>query len=89
MPKKSFNEKLTNSGDLPKLEFIGLDNKMAKRLGCGYMLIAPPLEYDQVMKRVPEGKLLTSDEIPAYLAKKHQADFTCQLTAGIFRPGTR
>ena len=84
MPKKSFNEKLNNSGDLPKIEFLGLENKMAKRFGCGNMLIAAPIEYDEVMKRIPEGKLITSHEIREYLAKKHNADFTCQLTAGIF-----
>jgi len=84
MSKKSFNEKLNNSGDLPKMQFIGFENKMAKRFGCGNMLIAAPIEYDEVMKRVPEGKIITSDEIRNYLAKKHKADFTCQLTAGIF-----
>lgn len=84
MPKKSFNEKLNNSGDLPKIEFIGFNNRMVKRFGCGNMLIAPPLEYDEVMKRIPEGKLITSDEIKFYLARKYNADFTCQLTAGIF-----
>lgn len=84
MSKKSFNEKLNNSGDLPKIEFIGFDNKMAKRYGCGNMLIAAPIEYDEVMKRIPEGKIITLNEIRIYLAKRHEADFTCQLTAGIF-----
>jgi len=84
MARKTYNEKLNNSGDLPKIESIGYDNKMARRFGCGNMLIAAPLEYDEVMKKIPEGKLITSDEIRAYLAKKHGADFTCQLTAGIF-----
>ncbi|KUO76357.1 MAG: methylated DNA-protein cysteine methyltransferase [Clostridia bacterium BRH_c25] len=82
--KKSFNEKLHNSGDLPKIEFIESDNKMAKRFGSGNMLIAAPIEYDEVMKRIPKGKLITADEIRVFLAKKHGADFTCQLTAGIF-----
>lgn len=84
MPKKTFNQKLQSSGDLPKVEFIDFDNKMAKRFGCGYMLIAPPIEYDEVMRKIPEGKLITVYEIRAYLSKKHNADFTCQLTAGIF-----
>jgi len=35
VPKKSFNEKLNNSGDLPKIEFMGFENKMAKRFGYG------------------------------------------------------
>jgi hypothetical protein len=84
MPKKSFNEKLNNSKDLPKVQFVGLDNKMAKRFGVGNMLIAAPIEYDAVMKKIPKGKLITFDEVRVFLAKKHNADFTCQLTAGIF-----
>lgn len=84
MAKKSFNEKLNNSKDLPKVQFVGFDDKMARRFGCGNMLIAAPMEYDEVMKRIPPGKLITSDEIRAFLAQKHRADFTCQLTAGIF-----
>ncbi len=84
MAKKSFNEKLYNSKDLPKIEYIGYDNKMAKRFGAGNMLIAAPIEYDEVMKQIPKGKLVTSDKIRAFLARKHGADFTCQLTAGIF-----
>jgi alkylated DNA nucleotide flippase Atl1 len=36
------------------------------------------------MKKVPQGKVTTSDYIRSYLAKKHGADYTCQLTAGIF-----
>ena len=84
MPKKSYNEKLKNSGDLPKIQFIGYDDKMGKRFGCGNMLIAAPIEYDEVMRQIPSGRLITSDEIRRYLAKKHNADFTCQLTAGIF-----
>lgn len=73
MPKKTFNEKLNSSGDLPKVEFISLDNKMANRFGCGNMLIAAPIEYDEVMKRIPAGKIITSGEIRTYLAKKHNA----------------
>lgn len=84
MARKTYNEKLNNSGDLPKIQYIGCDNKMASRMGFGNMLIAAPLEYDGLMKRIPEGKLITSDELRAFLAKKHGADFTCQLTAGIF-----
>lgn len=82
--KKSFNEKLHNAKDLPQIQFVDCNDKMAKRFGCGNMLIAAPIEYDEVMKKIPCGKLITSDEIRAYLAKKHNADFTCQLTAGIF-----
>lgn len=84
MAKKTYNEKLHGTKDLPKVEFVSHDNVMGKRSGGGNMLIAAPTEYDEVMKRIPPGKLITSDEIRAFLAKKHAADFTCQLTGGIF-----
>lgn len=83
MVKKTYNEKLQFCGDMPKVEEI-TDIKSIERFGGTRMLIAPPLEYDGVMRKVPQGKVITSDRIRAYLAKKHGADFTCQLTAGIF-----
>lgn len=84
MAKKTYNEKLHTSKDLPKVEFIGYDNEMAKRFGSGNMLVAAPIQYDEVMKKIPKGKITTSIIIREYLAKQHDADFTCQLTAGIF-----
>lgn len=48
------------------------------------MLIAPPLAYDEIIKLIPAGKLLTIKEIRDYLAHQYQADFTCPLTAGLF-----
>ena len=84
MARKTFNEKLNNAGDLPKVEFVGYDSKMVERFGGGNMLIAAPLEYNEIMRQIPEAKVITSKEIRAFLAKKHNADFTCQLTAGIF-----
>jgi len=48
------------------------------------MLIAAPMQYNEIMSRVPQGKVITADRIRAYLAKKAGADVTCPLTAGIF-----
>jgi len=36
------------------------------------------------MRRVPEGKLITINEIRAALAKKHGATIGCPMTTGIF-----
>ncbi|HHW47353.1 MAG TPA: methylated DNA-protein cysteine methyltransferase [Clostridiaceae bacterium] len=83
MAKKSFNEKLLDSKDMPKIVEV-TDPKAILRYGGTRMLIAPPLAYDEIMKKVPYGKVITSDYIRSYLAKKHGADYTCQLTAGIF-----
>ena len=83
MARKSFNEKLNNSGDLPKIEEL-TDPKAIERCGGVKMEIAPPLDYDEIMRKIPKGKLITSVEIRKFIAKKYSADFTCPLTAGIF-----
>ena len=83
MASKSFNEKLNDSKDMPKIIEIE-DEKSIKRYGGSQMLIAAPLEYNELMSHVPEGKVITAMEIREFLAKKHGAEFTCPMTAGIF-----
>ncbi len=48
------------------------------------MYFAPPITYDEIMKTVPYGKIVTVGVIRAFLPKKNNADFTDPLTAGIF-----
>jgi alkylated DNA nucleotide flippase Atl1 len=48
------------------------------------MVIPAPREVDGIMKKVPRGKLITINQIRAALAKRHQADFACPITTGIF-----
>ncbi len=83
MAKKSYNEKLNDSKNMPEIVEV-TDPKAVLRYGGTKMLIAPPLAYDEIMKKVPIGKVITSDYIRNYLAKNHGADYTCQLTCGIF-----
>lgn len=83
MVRKSFNEKLNDSRDMPKISILE-DPKAIQRYKGRKLLIAAPIEYDEVMKKIPEGQLTTSVAIREYLARKHQADNTCPLTAGIF-----
>ncbi len=83
MAKRSFNQRLQDSKDMPKVCEI-TDDKAISMYGGTKMLIAPPIAYDEIMKKVPAGKLITSDYIRSYLARKHGADVTCPLTAGIF-----
>jgi len=80
--KKSWTEKLADSKDLPKVEKI--TDKMSKRWGTGTVVIPAPLEVDAIMRKVPEGKLVTINEIRATLAKKHKATIGCPMTTGIF-----
>ena len=80
--KKDFNAIMNNNKNMPK--FVDLDEEGAKKWGGNKMIIAPPLYYNDVMKKIPEGKVLTTNEIRKYIAKNNNADITCPLTAGIF-----
>jgi hypothetical protein len=80
--RKSWVEKLHDSRGLPKVEKI--TEKMSKRWGTGTVVIPAPLEVDALMKRVPEGKLVTVNGFREALAKKHNASIGCPMTTGIF-----
>lgn len=81
--KKDFNAMLHESKDMPKTEII-TDEASIEKYGGNRMYFAPPLTYDELMKRVPYGKVLTVGAMREYLAKKNDADFTEPITAGIF-----
>jgi hypothetical protein len=80
--RKSWHEKLTDSKGLPKVEPIA--ESMSSRWGPGTIVIPAPIEIDQMMKRVPKGKLTTINEIRAALALRHDASICCPITTGIF-----
>ena len=81
-PRKSWREKLADSKDLPKV--VEIDEKMSKRWGTGTMVIPAPMEVDEIMRSVPEGKLITINEIREVLAQRHGASIGCPMTTGIF-----
>jgi len=83
MAKKTYNEKLQHAGDLPKVEAV-TDPVAVSRFGGVLMAIAPPIDYDAIMRLVPYGLLITSVEVRQAVAAKYNADYTCQMTAGIF-----
>ena len=80
--RKSWQEKLTDSKNLPQVQEI--TDKMSKRWGTGTVVIPAPIEVDEIMRRVPHGKLITMNEIREFLAKKHGATIGCPMTTGIF-----
>jgi alkylated DNA nucleotide flippase Atl1 len=83
MPKrKSWSEKLKDNKGLPKVEKI--TDKMSKRWGTGTVVIPAPMEVNEMMRKIPEGKVITIGEIRVALAKKHGATIGCPLTTGIF-----
>ena len=80
--RKSWQEKLADDKGLPKVAEI--TDKMSKRWGTGTVVIPAPREVDEIMKKVPRGKLITVNQIRTLLARKHGATIGCPITTGIF-----
>lgn len=66
--KKDFNAMMNNNKDMPKTQIVK-DEKTIKKYGGTKMFFAPPIYYNELMKKVP---------------KENNADFTDPMTAGIF-----
>ncbi|RLF23761.1 MAG: hypothetical protein DRN01_07325 [Thermoplasmata archaeon] len=80
--KKSWREKLFDSKGLPKI--VEIPERMTKKWGNGSMVVPAPREVDEIMKQVPEGKLVTINEVRKRIAEKHGVNTCCPLTTGIF-----
>ncbi len=81
--KKDFNAMLADSKDMPKIQII-TDEKTIQKYRGNRMYFAPPAAYDEVMKKVPFGKVITVGDIREYFARANNSDFTEPITAGIF-----
>lgn len=81
--KKDFNAMLNDAKGMPKFQVI-TDAASIKKYGGANMYFAPPIDYDRLMRLVPEGMLTTVGTLREYLARKSGADFTDPITAGIF-----
>lgn len=80
--KPTWREKLLDSKGHPTVAPV--TGKLSKRWGTGTMVIPAPIEVDEIMRSVRKGKLITIDGIRKRLAAKHEADFACPITTGIF-----
>lgn len=80
--RKSWREKLADSKDLPRV--VEITDKMSQRWGTGTLVIPAPVEVDEIMRKVPEGKITTINRIRETLARKHGATIGCPITTGIF-----
>jgi alkylated DNA nucleotide flippase Atl1 len=78
--RTSWREKLEKPQD-PKV--VDIPPKLS-RFGKGTMLIPTPKLVDDLIRKVPKGKLVTIGELRRKLAAEFEADVTCPLTTGIF-----
>jgi hypothetical protein len=80
--RKTWKEKLADDKGFPKV--YPIDSSKSKRWGTGTFVIPAPMEVDELMRRVPKGKLTTIDELRKTLATRHGATIACPITTGIF-----
>jgi len=80
--KKTWREKLHDSKGLPKV--VKLTKAQSKKMGAETLAIPSPEEIDEIMRKVPKGKLITINEMRRRVAIKHDADAGCPITTGIF-----
>jgi hypothetical protein len=80
--RKTWQEKLADDKGFPKV--CRIDATKSKRWGSGTFVIPAPMEVDELMRRVPKGKLTTIDELRKVLARRHGATIACPITTGIF-----
>jgi alkylated DNA nucleotide flippase Atl1 len=78
---KTWKEKLEKEID-PKV--VEIPEKWARKIGHGKMLVPSPILVDQVIKKIPRGRLATVNTIRNYMADTYNADMACPLTTGIF-----
>ena len=69
--RKSWREKLADSKDFPRV--VEITPKMSQRWGTGTVVIPAPTEVDEIMKKVPRGKLITINQIREVVAQRHGA----------------
>jgi hypothetical protein len=80
--KKTWREKLADDKDLPKV--VQLTGEAVERFGGETLAIPAPREVDALMRRVPRGKLATTNELRGAVARHHGAATGCPITIGIF-----
>jgi len=88
--KKSWQEKLLDKNSLPKILKLekkfpcyNAVRKMGAEIGDEVVLVNPS-EVVEVMRTIPEGKLMTSVEVCKKIAQQHKVKACCSLTTGIF-----
>jgi hypothetical protein len=80
--RKTWREKLADDKDLPKV--VKLEGDAVQRYGGNTLAIPAPREVDALMRKVPRGKLATTNELRAAVARRHRAESGCPITTGIF-----
>jgi hypothetical protein len=74
--KETWRQKLVSTTEkqgLPRV--VEVNEKMSEKWGEGTVVIPSPLEVDATMKGVPEGRLITINQIREVMARRYNASF--------------
>lgn len=74
--KETWHEKLISTEkkqSLPRV--VEVNEKMSKKWGKGTCVIPSPVEVDALMRSVPKGRLITINQIRAFMANKYHGTF--------------
>ncbi|HMF91410.1 MAG TPA: hypothetical protein VKL40_12260 [Candidatus Angelobacter sp.] len=63
---------------------VDIPPNMQQRWGKGTMVIPRPLDVDELIRQVRQGKLVTVLQLREEPAKRSRVDVACPLTTGIF-----
>lgn len=77
--KKSVREKL----DRPA-QIVDMPADWEKRFGKGKLLIPAPADLEDLVKRIPRGRVTTQRALGDELAQRSGARASCPITTGIF-----
>lgn len=80
--EKNYKQIILNQKDLPKI--LHFNQEEAKRFQGESMVVAPCIDYQDVISQIPSGYLLTIDLLRKIIARKYNVDLTCPFTCGIF-----
>lgn len=80
--RKSWEEKLNDAKDLPKV--VRLKGKAKRHWKAETIAIPSPREIFSLIQKVPRGRVATMKDLQNEVARKHAAQMGCPVTTGIF-----
>jgi alkylated DNA nucleotide flippase Atl1 len=79
--RKTWREKLEITKER---KIVDVPTHLKRQWGEGKLLIPTPLDVDAVIRKIPEGRVMTIGELRKELAQQFGADTTCPLCTGMF-----
>ncbi len=80
--KKTWVQKMNSYKDLPKIQ--EMSGKLKEIHGSGRILLPAPSDIYEIMKSIPEGTIITIDQIGEILKEHYKVDVVDLVRLGLF-----